>query len=178
MEAEDLMRAYRGTSVEASLRSLLDLLKGNPPADLLHFAVHGKYDPDGTENGLALTDGYFLRPPQVQGRKLPGAPFVFLNACQVGSGSLILGDYAGLAAAFLRGGASGVVAPLWSVKDDVARAIALDFYGRCLAGEAPASALRTARRAFTDSPETTSATYLAYQFFGHPRMQLQRAGEA
>ena len=99
---------------------------------------------------------------------------MFLNACQVGSGNLILGDYAGLAAAFLRAGASGVVAPLWSVRDEVARSIALDFYRRCLDADSPASALRVARGAFRDSLDTTSATYLAYQYFGHPKMRLRR----
>jgi CHAT domain-containing protein len=110
----------------------------------------------------------------VKGSDLRAAPFVFLNACQVGQGQQILGDYAGLAEAFLYAGASAVVAPLWSVKDDVARTIALEFYQQVLGGDArPADVLREARRRFTETA-TPSGTYLAYQFFGHPALRLRR----
>ena len=52
---------------------------------------------------------------------MPRPMFVFLNACQVGAGQRVLGDYAGLATAFLSAGAAGVVAALWNVHDLAAR---------------------------------------------------------
>jgi CHAT domain-containing protein len=111
----------------------------------------------------------------VRGCEHLAAQFVFINACQVGSGDQILGGYAGLAAAFLYAGAAGVVAPLWSIDDDAARAIALRFYERTLkTGDQPAEVLRSERAEFGRAGGPTSATCLAYQFFGHPAMRLKR----
>ena len=58
------------------------------------------------------------------------APFVFLNACQVGSAGEMLGSYNGIAEAFLQAGATAVVAPLWNVDDTIAQKIALLLRGR------------------------------------------------
>jgi CHAT domain-containing protein len=140
----------------------------------LHFAVHGIYDPNSVLNGLVLADGRALNPLQVRGNTFARAPFVFLNACQVGSGQKILGDYAGLAEAFLYGGAAAVVAPLWSVKDTIAREIAMRFYEQAFAGKSPAEILRAERAAFPNNDEATSATSLAYLFYGHPSLLLRR----
>lgn len=171
-ETERLTSLYGAKKVNADFEQVSRCLDGNPEAEVLHFAVHGKYDPQGLQNGLILTDRRVLRPSYVKGSDLPRAPFVFLNACQVGMGHEILGDYSGLAEAFLYAGASGVIAPLWSVKDEIAKGIALDFYREIERGGTPASFIRSERARFTDSPETVSATYLAYQFFGHPRLKL------
>lgn len=176
-EAKELVARYGAQEVDAVTDAVINCLEGEPRADLVHFAVHGKYDPDGLQHGLALVDGLMLPPMIVKGCKLgDSSPLVFLNACQVGSGEKVLGDYAGMAEAFLFAGASAVVAPLWSVKDTVARVIATSFYERTLErGERPAQVLREERKAFLDS-DRKSATYLAYQFFGHPMMQLVGGG--
>ncbi|HYO11951.1 MAG TPA: CHAT domain-containing protein, partial [Thermoanaerobaculia bacterium] len=115
-EADDLNQRYKAVKVDAQTSMVLECLDGTPPADLLHFAVHGSYDPGGLQDGLMLVDGEPLDPFEVQGATLGRSPFVFLNACQVGSGNRILGDYGGMSAAFLVAGAAGVVAPLWKVK--------------------------------------------------------------
>jgi CHAT domain-containing protein len=174
LEAQHLKTTYGAIDVKAAMNSVLDCLEGVPPADLVHFAVHGSYDPTGIQDGLALIDGSFLEPLHVSGVRMRGNPVVFLNACQVGSGSRILGDYAGMAAAFLSAGASAVIAPLWSVKDAIARQIAEDFYERVFAGVPPADALRAARTTVPMSGSAASATGLAYQFFGHPCLRLRR----
>jgi CHAT domain-containing protein len=172
-EAADLDQSLGAAKVDASSEKVFECLEGDPPADLLHFAVHGIYDPNGVQDGLMLIDGETLDPLQVEGLDLGRAPFVFLNACQVGAGNQILGDSAGMAAAFLAAGASGVVAPLWSVKDTLARQIAKDFYAATKAGTAsPAAALRQARKGFQAEAKPQSATWLAYQFFGHPALKL------
>ncbi len=171
-EAADLVRTYQATAVDATPGGILDLLRGRPAADVIHFAVHGTYDADLDKGGLILVDGSVLNPLAVRGIPLHGHPFIFLNACQVGRGNQLLGDQAGMAEAFLAAGASGVIAPLWSIDDRLAREIATRFYERAMRGEAPAEIMRTERAAFRDSPETTSSTYLAYQFFGHPGFRL------
>ena len=172
-EAADIVRVHRATPVDADIGGILDLLRGRPAADVIHFAVHGTYDAEEPRDGLILVDGSALDPLVVRGIPLHGHPFVFLNACQVGRGNQLLGDHAGLAAAFLFAGASGVIAPLWSIDDRLARDIAIRFYERALRGEAPAEIMRTERAAFRDTPETTSSTYMAYQFFGHPGLRLE-----
>jgi CHAT domain len=172
-EAADLVRVHAATPVDATTSGILDLLRGHPAADVIHFAVHGTYEADQAMDGLILVDGSALDALAVRGTPLRGHPFVFLNACQVGRGNQLLGDHAGLAAAFLFAGAAGVIAPLWQIDDRIARDIAIRFYERALRGEAPAEILRTERAAFRDTPETTSSTYLAYQFYGHPGLRLQ-----
>jgi len=163
----------RASKVEARRGEVLGCLSGSPGANLLHFSLHGFFDRTGGEDGLLMVDGRFLLPDQVRGVDLPGRPFVFLNACQVGQGDQLLGAYAGMAAAFLFAGASAVIAPLWSIDDKVARAIARSFYEATLYGREPVSAaelLRRERAKFVSNAQ--SATFVAYQFFGHPEMTL------
>jgi hypothetical protein len=173
-EGQDLHRRYHASHVDAKLDPVLGCLESNPGASVLHFSVHGSYDPGGSEDGLVLTDRSVLAPSVVEGQDLASEPFVFLNACQAGSGQEILGNYAGLAAAFVKRGASAVVAPIWSIKDDQAREIALAFYDRAFQGEAPAEILREVRARFGAEPHPNSGTCLAYQFFGHPALRLRR----
>ena len=108
---------------------------------------------------------------------MQGSPFVFLNACQVGSGNQLLGDYAGVAQSFLYAGAAAVIAPLWSVSDRIAREMALAFYESAFdEGRSPAAVLRETRAKFDDDgTDSAAATFLAYQFFGHPGLRLARA---
>lgn len=171
-EAEHLIATYRASPVTATLNPLVAFLESGAPSELVHFAVHGSYEPDGPDNGLFLADGTVLSPETVLGATLSRRPFVFLNACQVGTGEKVLGDYAGLAAAFLQASASGVVAPLWSVDDFLAKEIATDFYASAFSGEPPAEFFRR-QRGLADG-RTDTQTYLAYQFFGHPRHRISR----
>lgn len=189
-EATDLLHAWAGAQqIEPVLPVVLDLLRGAPAADLLHFALHGQFS-ESIRNGLVLIKAgpkgqlmpYYLQPEQVESGRLARAPFVFLNACQVAAGTQVLGNYAGLASAFLKIGAASVVAPLWSIDDTVAHTLALDFYTQALdvpAGEERpvADILREGRARFTpervDADDAMGAsTHLAFQFFGHPRLIL------
>jgi hypothetical protein len=186
-EAKLLQEAYRATPIEAQPDPVTSLLDGDPPADILHFAVHGKYDPQSPAEGLYLVSGAPIVPLQIRGGNLRRrAPFVFLNACQVGSAQTLLGNYGGMAQSFLKAGASAVVAPLWSIDDKIAQHIALEFYRQSFAvatpaGEAAGEAdepppvaelLRRARVGLVTNAATPSSTYLAYQFYGHPTMCL------
>ncbi len=169
-EAKDLAQTYQGKELDATESAVLSLLQGTPACSLLHFAMHGAYDPGGVRDGLVLADGKFLDPVVVEGSELAQNPFVYLNACQASGGQHVLGQYAGMAAAFLYAGACAVVSPLWSVGDGVAREIATRFYGEGMQGARPAAMLREERARF--GPASTNATHLAYQFFGHPNFRL------
>jgi CHAT domain-containing protein len=192
-EGEDLLASWPGAhGVEPTYTRVRALLRGSPEVDVVHVALHGKFS-DSVRNGLVLiaTDKegfrtpYYLQPSQVLGWRLERRPFVFLNACQVAAGTRVLGDHAGMASSLLAAGAASVVAPLWSIDDAVARSMATEFYKSALdapAGEAVAVAelLRRDRAAFTsaaiESGEGAGAsTHLAFQYFGHPRLELRKA---
>lgn len=172
-EADQLQEDYSAQPVDANTNDVLECLDGDPQAQLLHFAVHGVWDSDSVQNGLVLVDGLTLQPDVVKGKDLSkAAPFVFLNACQVGSSYEVLGDYSGMAEAFLFSYASGAIAPLWSVKDTIAREIALEFYKEAFAGTPPAELLRRERAKFTE--DSLSTTCLSYLLYGHPTLKLTR----
>lgn len=177
--------------VDATYTAVREALRSKPPVDLLHFALHGQLA-DSAQNGLVLIGSNekgqpipeFMQPSQVSAAGFDDrTPFIFLNACQLGGGASVLGDYAGMAAALLEIGASSVVAPLWSINDKVAHKAAGDFYERALDSpsgdvEPIAEVLRSARAAFTeksvdDGEGLGVSTYLAYQYFGHPNLRLR-----
>jgi hypothetical protein len=163
---------YNAKKIDATIDAITSYVASDPADSVLHFALHGIYDPNTTDDGLKLVDGNTLDSQTVTGFDFPKKPFVFLNACQVGAGSKVLGQYGGLAHAFLRAGARAVVAPLWSVDDRIAKDIALDFHRRIRAGAAPAQILRDARARFSKTGDD-QATYLAYQFFGSPNLSYE-----
>lgn len=180
-ERDTLQREYQAEGVDATFESVTSLLQRDPVPSIVHVAVHGKYKPNAPDEGLILTDGTWLTPRVIRAERIAGRPFVFLNACQVGSGSDELHQYTGLAAAFLASGASGVIAPMWSVKDEIARDIAVGFYAATVEqGVSVGEAIRREREAFAreDGDEPTSATFMAYQYFGHPLLRLRRPEDA
>lgn len=170
-EAAYLRDTYGASPIDANMADLLAWLTSAPEARAIHFCVHGKWDTTGIRDGIALVDGNMLDPAVVRQNPLPGHPFVFLNACQVGQGDQILGNYGGMAEAFLTAGASAVIAPLWSVDDKAAKAIATRFYEHLADRDAAGELLREEKLNFNEQP--TSGTFLAYQFFGHPRMRMK-----
>jgi CHAT domain-containing protein len=159
-EAKCLLDAWPGAKrISATWREVIDCLGGDPPADVLHIALHGKFDQSGRQDGIFLIekqpgndDQYhveILSPYHVRATSLGGrGPLVFLNACQVGA-SRELGDYAGMAEAFLHAGAPAVIAPLWSIDDGAAKTLALSFY-RSASGAAPS---RPRRSSAKNAPE-------------------------
>ncbi len=143
---------------------------------VIHFAGHGHTDVANPQfTGLVLTGGDRLDPLAVRGFDLveQQRPFVFLNACEAGVGGETLTKLGGLVGAFLGEGARGFVAPLWKVDDVEASLIALEFYRRTFEdGQTVGEAMRGIRQRYT--PDSTSATALAYVFYGNPNLRLQR----
>ncbi len=176
--------------VAPEMWSVIDLFRGRPPGDVVHVALHGQYDGQGDQEGIVLlakspaggATAQYLTPAELENGELEHGPFVFLNACQVGTDERVLGDYGGFASTLLRIGAVGVVAPLWNVKDDVAAAFAREFYAAALTAADPvpvAEAVRALRATYTEEGVRAGtaglhATLVAYQVFGHPRLRLTR----
>jgi hypothetical protein len=175
-EGKTLTSRYKAKHVNARWGPVTELLEGTPPAQIMHFAVHGTYNPDETDQeGIHLVNDDLILPDDIAVAKLrTSAPFVFLNACQLGSSSTNLDSYYGTAPSFLRAGASAV-APLWSVDDGTARRISLRFYRQVLGAKPDdrpliGELIRQVRAEIGKKPR--SATYLAYQFYGHPSLRL------
>ncbi|TQS46442.1 CHAT domain-containing protein [Cryptosporangium phraense] len=164
-ESAGLVTRYAAVPVEALAQPILQALAGRPRVDVLHVALHGQFDVNGSQDGLLMQDRTWLSPVSVRGVGRSPIRLTFLNACQVGQGQQALGEPAGLAAALIGLGAGAVVAPLWKVDDDAARTVAEGFYPAVWSGESPAEYLYRTRG-------TGGPTVLAYVYFGHPRLRV------
>ncbi|MGZ8379394.1 MAG: CHAT domain-containing protein, partial [Gemmatirosa sp.] len=190
-EAQDLEKRFGALTAFATadaVSSLLDaamthgLTRGG--AEVIHFAGHGEVDPRNPgSGGLFLDDGMPLHPMLFASTLLgeKHQPFLFLNACMVGAGGEMLGDAAGFPGQCLGGGFRGMVAPLWAVRDTVARQIAVDFYDAAFGGDGrPARPLGEVLREIRGRYAASAAqkkpvpTYLAYVLYGHPGLVLSR----
>jgi hypothetical protein len=188
-EAKYMIDEYGAIAVDATdddIRRLLDakITRGDgSPAEirLVHFAGHGSSDPTRPgDAGLYLVNGKRLS-PRVFGASTLGSrfgPLLFINACEAGVAQRLLADNAGFAGMSLRGGFRGFIAPLWSVDDATAGAIAHRFYDDTLGSNAlpVGNALRDIRRTFRSSSEHSTA--LSYVYYGHPRLRLRDEREA
>ena len=93
----------------------------------------------------------------------------------------MLGDYGGLAWAFLAAGARAVVAPLWNVADETASEMAVELY-ETATGHEPVDVgevLRRLRARYTleavrEGRPGVDAALVSFQLFGHPRLRLRR----
>jgi len=185
-EGKAIALAYGGLPLTATEEDFDRLLSnelernGQPFAPTaVHVAAHGEVSPTMQQyTGIILSASQRrLDPFVVQGSSLTREtkPFVFLNACQVGTAGSVLSDYGGMAGAFVAEGCSGYVAPLWNVNDLVARHFAEEFYAAVLtSGSSVAESLRQLRSRYATEWDQQTATPLAYVFYGHPELILER----
>lgn len=185
-EGERLAADYQAVKLTATWDDIKVLLHNSVEQDgqqvdidLLHFACHGQVDmANPTFNGIVLNSGNMrLDATTARGNTIgkQTEPFAFLNACEVGMAGETLGSYGGLAAAFLNEGFRGFVAPLWAVNDELAHKIALEFYRLTFVQQQPvAEALRVMRGSYDPDAAEPSSTPLAYIFYGHPDLVLER----
>ena len=99
-----------------------------------HLACHGvQVGGKPMSSGLLLGDGK-LELSEIIKTRLPKAEFAFPSACETAVGDKgIPEESAHLAAGMLFAGFRGVVATMWSIKDDVAPRVAEDVYRSMLA---------------------------------------------
>jgi hypothetical protein len=191
-EAAALAVSHGGRVLAATSMALQQLIDArlDPGVQAVHFAGHGEFDPTLPDSGtLYLEDGSPLRSKLFRSANYGGThqPLLFLNACMIGVGGELLGDMGGFPGNCLRGGFGGVLGALWEIDDDVAHQVALEFWQRALPAapgkpEPVAAVLRDLRAKYASAATTAdgskalpSHTYLAYVFYGHPRLTLARA---
>jgi CHAT domain-containing protein len=115
--------------------------KGMEECNWLHLACHGIQKPSApTKSALVLQDGHLTLEDIIK-LELPRAEFAFLSACQTTTGDEKLSEEAvHIAGAMLLAGYRGVVATMWSIKDELAPEVTDEFYSHLmLDGERPDS---------------------------------------
>jgi hypothetical protein len=194
-EARAIAERYEGVELRATGQSLRSLLSGEAlergaervgPATAMHFSGHGDFDPSKPDAAaLYLEDGSPVRSTNFRAARFAAGrePLLFLNACMLGVGDELLGDMAGFPGNSLRGGFAGVIGALWRIEDAAAQDFALEFWRRALPpppdrGEPIGLILRDLRAKYrTNGATAPPATYLAYTYYGHPRLRLQRVAK-
>lgn len=189
-EAEALAKAYATMPAinldctDANLASLLDASlsfdgKSIGGVDAVHFAGHGEVDPTRPgDAAIYLSNGTPIRPTVFRNAKLGRtyAPLIFFNACMVGTSGEVLGGVGGFPGNCLPAQFCGLIAPLWAVNDEIAKAFALEFYRQAFEGpsEKPvAEILRQLRGNYKSDQPVPS--YLAYVYYGNPLLKLSWA---
>jgi hypothetical protein len=182
-EVKIVLKLVPGERIDPADFAALDANLGAAKASLLHFACHGVAN---------MEDDQGKRLVGVQAIKLEGTnqvldsrtvkglksfrmffrqrPLVFLNACEVGQPAPSLNGIGGLASSFIDLGAAGVIAPLWSVDDEVAFKVATVLYEALSTTPVPtfAEVMRSVRARAYVGPEQGTDSYAAYCFYGDP----------
>lgn len=102
----------------------------------VHFACHAiQDDEDSLKSGIHLYDGR-LELLEMMKQRFPHADHAFLSACETSTGDNVLSDEAvHIAAGVLAAGYRGVVATMWSIRDNHGPEIAEGFYRHLLKGQ-------------------------------------------
>jgi CHAT domain-containing protein len=117
------------------------VMKGMEDCNWLHLACHGAQAPyEPTKSALVLQDGH-LTLEEIIKLNLPKAELAFLSACQTTTGDENLSEEAvHIAGGMLLAGYRGVVATMWSIRDDLAPEVTDAFYAHIMQdGERPDS---------------------------------------
>lgn len=119
--------------------------------DVVHVAAHGMFRQGNPLFSAVRLGGGWLRAVDLvdSGVRLDGS-VVVLSACGSGLATDRVPQPLGLAWAFLRSGAGGVVAALWDIDDEVTLVLMTRFYQRLEEGDHPRVALGAARRAVAE----------------------------
>jgi CHAT domain-containing protein len=105
--------------------------EGMIESNWIHLACHGQQNPeDPMESGFLLHDK-ILKLSEIVKMSLPKADFAFLSACQTAMGDeKVAEESVHLAAGMFLSGCRGVIATMWSIRDDDGPKIAEDVYSR------------------------------------------------
>ncbi|MCP3981944.1 MAG: CHAT domain-containing protein [bacterium] len=125
-----------------------------PSYRTLHFATHAvASSTDPRRCAVILSSGDRLAMRRIAELSL-GPSLIVLSACSTGEGEVVPGEgVVGLSWAFLRAGARGIAASLWSVDDRSTSELMVDFHRGLREGHDPVRALVRAQRAMAGSRE-------------------------
>ncbi len=132
---------------------------------IVHIASHGQFGSDPSRTFVLAYDGRLNLDDLENDIKLarfrePGLELLVLDACQTAAGD----DRAalGLAGLALKAGARSALATLWSVSDQAAGPLVVDFYRQLRGGtESKARALQVAQRGLLADPLLSHPAYWA-----------------
>jgi hypothetical protein len=173
-EAAMVFAQYPGDPITPTDFEGLEAALGGVERSLVHFVCHGKDETSGLqaiylEGGDELSSASILSMKGVANIFARKRPVVFLNACEVGRGAPALVGLGGFVSSFIRLGATAVIAPLWSVDDGTAHAIAEEFYRAVKERPGtPFSRIFREIRAKAYDRKIAEDTYAAYCFYGDP----------
>jgi hypothetical protein len=168
-EASMVCEKLSGKELEATSAVVIEEQLKGWTGTVLHFVCHGG------EQKLRLDGSATLSARQVTGMRnslrsawRDSAPIVFLNACKTGQAVPTLIGPGGLSRSWTKVGAAAVIAPLWSVRDEIAHDVADYFYSRITSEPATpyAEIVRDIRAKASTEQEDS---YAAYCYFGSPR---------
>ena len=147
-EAQDIHGILRPASplLLGSAADINAILRYASDARIVHFATHGKLDPeDPARSFLLLANNQQLGVVDVMQLPLKNTDLVVLSACETGLGTTGL-EYATLARAFAHAGAPSILATLWEVPDEPSKLLVTQFYRNIQAGANVFKALSDAQR--------------------------------
>lgn len=164
----------RRVQVSPTLRSTADVRQVAQAGgvQLLHFAAHGRFDPENANlSPLSLQDGA-LTPFDLAGERAAGMrrdrPVVFLNACHTARLAFALTGLGGWAERLVADlNVSAFIGTLWEVNDLLAAEFAIAFYDHLLAGKTLGQAFYAARLHVRDR-QPANPTWLAYVLYADP----------
>ena len=118
--------------------------------DLIHFACHGQFRADNPlYSNLHLADGN-ITVRDISSHNLSGAA-VTLSACETGLNEVLPGEeIIGLARGFISAGVRSMLLTLWTVNDDAAKRLMIEFYSNLQRGNSFPASLRLAQLKFIE----------------------------
>jgi CHAT domain-containing protein len=130
-------RGFEATCLEDSAATVDEVKKMMESHSWIHFACHGSQNTEiALQSAFYLHDGEELMLTEIIKKQLDNADLAFLSACQTSTGEEKLSEEAvHLAGGMLAAGYRGVVATMWSIKDQYGPEIAVEFYKHILTSE-------------------------------------------
>ncbi len=129
---------------------LYEIMSKIPAATHIHFACHGKYEPEDPQESalfLAGADRLVVRQLLTEDIFKPNARLTILSACQTGIVDQEMAyEMAGFPATFIQAGVPGIISTLWPV-DDLSTTLLMKRFFHChiRKGQPPAAALAGAQ---------------------------------
>jgi CHAT domain-containing protein len=156
-ESSQIARMFHhSVTIPPSAAALDQVLLDLPSAGVFHFAGHAVTDAGSTHLLLFSPQQQppvVLTPDSLTALALPKCRLAFLAGCStLGESPGRIGEPFALPSAFLRAGASAVIATRWNVDSESSRLLALAFYRDFLKGKSPSLALQMAQGDIRNEP--------------------------